>query len=294
MGRIFDVKRFAIHDGPGIRSTVFFTGCPLRCAWCHNPEAFAAVELDGSRVRALGVDELIAELERDVGYYDRSGGGVTLSGGEPLTQPEFVEAVLRKCRARDLRTAVDTSGCAEASLVEMAGRLANLVLYDLKTLDNEVHLEWTGAGNAVVLENLMLLDALEVEVWIRIPLVPGVNDGVEDLDAMIAGGVCASTPLSRCALRWLARDEKTHKFFRGIEGIPTGTPSQVGTPWGSPPRGPLTSLAPIWTPTRFAFWFKSKGLNISPLFAFLMGGAPPPPLCVLSGTLHLPLIASSW
>lgn len=185
MGRIFDIKRFAIHDGPGIRSTVFFTGCPLRCAWCHNPEAFAAVELDGSRVREVAVGELIGELERDIGYYDRSGGGVTLSGGEPLTQPEFVEAVLRKCRARDLRTAVDTSGCVESSLVEMAGRLSNLVLYDLKTIDNEVHVEWTGAGNTVILENLAVLDALEVEVWIRIPLVPGINDGAEDLDAMI-------------------------------------------------------------------------------------------------------------
>jgi pyruvate formate lyase activating enzyme len=188
-GRIFDIKRFAIHDGPGIRSTVFFTGCPLRCAWCHNPEAFALEarpEDSATRVREVGVDELIRELERDLPYYDRSGGGVTLSGGEPLGQPEFVEELLASCRKRELHTAVDTCGAIEPARIEMAARLADLILYDLKLLDDAAHAEWTGSGNTLILETLAFLDTLDVEVWIRIPVIPGANDTPEQNDAFIA------------------------------------------------------------------------------------------------------------
>lgn len=189
LGRAFDIKRFAIHDGPGIRSTVFLTGCPLRCAWCHNPEAFALGEPGrdeaGACVRDWTVGDLVRELERDIPYYDRSGGGVTLSGGEPLTQPEFVAEVLRACRRRELHSALDTSGCVEAGVLEQAAGLCDLVLYDLKSMDDDVHREWTGVSNVQILENLELLDGLEVETWIRLPLVPGVNDDVENLDATI-------------------------------------------------------------------------------------------------------------
>lgn len=188
-GQTFDIKRFAIHDGPGIRSTVFFTGCPLRCAWCHNPEAFALGEAGGGPadacLREWTVDELVRELERDLPYYDRSGGGVTLSGGEPLGQPEFVMELLERCRQRELHTALDTSGCAEPELLERAARLCDLVLYDLKVIDDDVHREWTGVSNVLSLENLMLLNGLEVETWIRVPLVPGVNDNPEEITAMI-------------------------------------------------------------------------------------------------------------
>jgi len=189
LGRAFDIKRFAIHDGPGIRSTVFLTGCPLRCAWCHNPEAFALCEPGrdetGTCIRDWTVGGLVRELERDVPYYDRSGGGVTLSGGEPLTQPEFVMELLRECRRRELHTALDTSGCVEPGVLEQAAGLCDLVLYDLKSIDDDVHREWTGVSNALILENLELLDGLDVETWIRIPLVPGVNDDPDELDAMI-------------------------------------------------------------------------------------------------------------
>ena len=188
-GRIFDVKRFAIHDGPGIRSTVFFTGCPLRCAWCHNPEAFALEEAPGgagSQIREVGVDGLIRELERDLPYFDRSGGGITLSGGEPLRQPEFAEALLAACRKRELHTAVDTCGAVEPAAIEVAARLAKLILYDLKLLDDDAHVDWTGSGNARILENLSLLDSLPVEVWIRIPVVPGANDAPEQIAALVA------------------------------------------------------------------------------------------------------------
>jgi len=188
-GQIFDIKRFATHDGPGIRTTVFFTRCPLRCAWCHNPEAFAMCgsghEDEGKKVRQVTVSELIREVERDIAYYDRSGGGVTVSGGEPLAQPEFVEAFLTQCRKRDLRTAVDTSGCVAPTSIEMAAKHADLILYDLKSMDNEVHIEWTGEGNKLILDNLLRLNDLDVEVWIRLPLIPGVNDAAGDVESTI-------------------------------------------------------------------------------------------------------------
>jgi len=189
IGRIFDIKRFAIHDGPGIRSTVFLTGCPLRCAWCHNPEAFALEEQPGgaSQIREVGVDELVRELERDLPYYDRSDGGVTLSGGEPLgQQAEFSEAVLAACRKREIHTAVDTCGAVDPGCIEMAAKLANLILYDLKLLDDDEHVKWTEATNARMLENLSLLDSLSVETWIRIPVIPGVNDAPEQIASFIA------------------------------------------------------------------------------------------------------------
>ncbi|MCX6868171.1 MAG: glycyl-radical enzyme activating protein [Verrucomicrobia bacterium] len=187
-GRIFDVKRFSAHDGPGIRSTVFLTGCPLRCAWCHNPESFANGAETGAhfRVRDVTVPGLVRELERDVPYYDTSGGGVTLSGGEPLLQSAFVLELLRACRKRELHTALDTCGHVEPAVLSEAAALSDLILYDLKAMDTNVHREWTGAGNSRILDNLQLLSCLPVEVWIRLPLIPGVNDDARNLEAMIA------------------------------------------------------------------------------------------------------------
>lgn len=188
-GQIFDIKRFATHDGPGIRSTVFFTRCPLRCAWCHNPEAFALcdsnhVEEQG-KIRTVTTDSLIKEVERDIAYYDRSGGGVTLSGGEPLSQPEFVQSFLTVCRERDLHTVIDTCGSVVTPSIEMAAKHADLILYDLKAIDDTVHMDWTGVGNSLILTNLMKLNELDVNVWIRMPLIPGVNDDMASLEAAI-------------------------------------------------------------------------------------------------------------
>lgn len=185
-GRIFDIKRFSAHDGPGIRSIVFLTGCPLRCAWCHNPEAFALHGETGGNFRNITVPALIRELERDIPYYDTSGGGVTISGGEPLFQSRFVFELLRACRKRELHTALDTCGLADPALLTEAASLTDLVLYDLKAMDSAVHSEWTGAENPRILENLQLLNRLDVEVWIRLPLIPGVNDDARNLDSMIA------------------------------------------------------------------------------------------------------------
>lgn len=185
-GRVFDIKRFSTHDGPGIRSTVFLTGCPLRCAWCHNPEAFVLHPLkDAAQVREMTVPALVRELERDLPYFDRSGGGVTLSGGEPLCQPAFALEFLRACRKRELHSALDTCGLVDPAALTEAAALADLILYDIKSLDPATHEQWTGADNRRILENLQLLDALTVPVWIRLPLVPGVNDSEIHLERLI-------------------------------------------------------------------------------------------------------------
>jgi len=185
-GRIFDIKRFSSHDGPGIRSTVFLTGCPLRCAWCHNPEAFALQDEPVGNVRDVTVPELIRELERDIPYYDASGGGVTISGGEPLFQGRFTIDLLRACGKRELHTALDTCGLVDSTMLVEAASLADVVLFDLKAMDSDVHREWTGAPNPRILSNLMLLHSLNANVWIRLPLIPGVNDDEPNIESTIA------------------------------------------------------------------------------------------------------------
>lgn len=197
-GRIFDIKRFSSHDGPGIRTTVFLAGCPLRCAWCHNPEAFALGEHTGGNHRDVTVCELIRELERDLPYYDASGGGITISGGEPLFQGRFTLELLEVCRKRELHTALDTCGLVDRSLLAEAASLADLILYDLKAMNSAVHRHWTGAPNSRILENLYMLDGLSVPVWIRFPLIPGLNDHAANIDAML--GFLSATRFRRISI----------------------------------------------------------------------------------------------
>jgi pyruvate formate lyase activating enzyme len=243
-GIIFDIKKFAVHDGPGIRTTVFLKGCPLRCAWCHNPEGIAAgpgimvfagrcikgcrdclaacprgalkkvrgiilldrglcdrcgacveacpAEALRSAGRTVPVCEIMEEVGRDIPFYRESGGGVTFSGGEPLSQPAFLRELLLACRARGIHAAVDTSGHAPFSLFAELLPMVDLFLYDLKIIDDERHRRFTGVSNRLILENLEKLSRAGAPLAVRVPLIPGVNDADVDLEAMAA--FCAALP----------------------------------------------------------------------------------------------------
>jgi pyruvate formate lyase activating enzyme len=243
-GKIFDIKKFAVHDGPGIRSTVFFKGCPLRCLWCHNPEGISPrteIMVFASRCirdcrdclaacprralskgkggivlerelcdgcgacasvcpaealqqagREVTPGEVVAELEKDRAFYQDSQGGVTFSGGEPLQQPEFLRALLLQCRRHGFHTAVDTSGHAPYAQFEKILPLCDLLLFDLKIMDNDKHKRLTGVANHLILDNLQKLSRASRSLAIRIPLVPGCNDSPRDL-AQLAD-FCASLP----------------------------------------------------------------------------------------------------
>ena len=195
-GRIFDIKRYAVHDGPGIRTTVFFQGCPLSCWWCHNPEGLRAEGeapppdiLEGLDDRTCGklagrtvsVEQVMETVRRDTLFYEESGGGVTFSGGEPLAQPEFLAALLRACRAEGLHTAVDTSGYADEEIAVAIASLADLILFDIKILDDHRHREFTGVSNGPILRNLRRLDALGVALTLRFPVVPTITDSDDNL-----------------------------------------------------------------------------------------------------------------
>lgn len=245
-GTIFRIARFSVHDGPGIRTTVFLKGCPLRCRWCHSPESQnAAPQLalhddrclvcgtclpncdqgaiaeangrfatDFSRCRACGAcvarcpsgareivgrlvscDDLVREIERDVVFFDESGGGVTFSGGEPLMQADFLESMLVACRDRGLHVAVDTCGMAEPRTAERVLPLADLVLFDVKVVDEARHRRATGGSNATILANLRALAARRAEVRIRFPLVPALTADDENVRAV--GQLLASLGLVR-------------------------------------------------------------------------------------------------
>jgi pyruvate formate lyase activating enzyme len=233
-GWCFDIQRYSIHDGPGIRTTVFLKGCPLACPWCHNPESrdrapeiriLAARCIDchactaacplglaeparppdperclrcgrcahacptGAREllgRRLTVAEVMTTVERDRPFYEESGGGVTFSGGEPLAQPGFLLACLAAARDRGIHATVDTSGFAPRETILRVAAMTDLFLYDLKVLDPERHERLIGVPLAPILDNLVALDATGAAIWLRVPLVPGVNDDDRALDALIA------------------------------------------------------------------------------------------------------------
>ncbi|MCX6100069.1 MAG: glycyl-radical enzyme activating protein, partial [Candidatus Bipolaricaulota bacterium] len=154
------------------------------CAGCGRCVAACPARARGIIGRTWSVDELLAEIDRDVLFYDQSGGGVTLSGGEPLAQAEFSLAILEACRARRIHTAVDTCGYGPAEVVEAFANLTDLFLYDLKVMERARHEAGTGAPNEQILANARLLDALGVRMWVRVPLIPGINDDLENLAAI--------------------------------------------------------------------------------------------------------------
>jgi pyruvate formate lyase activating enzyme len=231
-GIIFDIKKYAIHDGPGIRTTVFFKGCPLACRWCHNPEGITvasqriyrqercvscgeciqvcpqkvitrtadgiirdparcdlcqtcaehcpseAVEFVGHKVT---VDEVIRQIEKDTAFYDQSGGGVTLSGGEPLMQPDFLMELLEACSDLDLHRTVDTTGYADAELLLQVAQKTDLFLYDLKIMDVTKHRDFTGVSNQLILDNLKMLSENKARIQVRIPIIPGINTNADNI-----------------------------------------------------------------------------------------------------------------
>ena len=200
IGTIFDIKKFAIHDGPGIRTTVFFKGCPLNCWWCHNPESVkiepeevpdssgGKTEIFGQRVTA---EEVMVEIEKDVIFYEEPGGGVTFSGGEPVLQIEFLARLLADCRAAGLHTAVDTSGYLPWKYFERLKDMVDIFLYDIKLMDDSASREYIGVSNELVLDNLRRLAGLECSIWLRVPLIPGITDTADNLSAVaeLAGSI---------------------------------------------------------------------------------------------------------
>ncbi len=191
-GNIFKIQKYALHDGPGIRTTVFLKGCPLACRWCHNPEGIAPEAapgtVEGDRLGGwrTTVPRVLEAVEKDRIFYDQSGGGVTFSGGEPTMQPDFLAGLLNGCRERGLHTVLDTCGHAPAALFGQLSRLADLVLFDLKLMDPRAHRSQTGADNGLILENFRTLAASGHPLRVRVPLIPGITDTPANLSA-IAG-----------------------------------------------------------------------------------------------------------
>ena len=240
-GLVFNVQKFSLHDGPGIRTIVFLKGCPLACMWCSNPEGRSSsieliqscdrcigtdecdrcvavcleqaiskgedgkITIDRSRCDScgdcasvcppealeisgdwMGVDDVLRVVEEDDAFYARSGGGLTLSGGEPLAQGAFALALLRAAKSRGIDTAIETSGLCKWNTLREAARLTNRIFFDIKCLDADKHERVTGVRNDKILDNFRRLRAElpEVEVVVRTPVIPGVNDDKSDIEAI--------------------------------------------------------------------------------------------------------------
>ena len=194
-GIVLDIEHSATKDGPGIRTVVFLKGCPLRCIWCHNPESWSfRVESVDDPVRGgkliygkeLTVADVAEEMLRDKPFYDASGGGLTLSGGEPLAQAKFASALLRAAKDAGVHTAVETCGHLPRAVIEDVRPNVDLWLYDIKGMDGELHKKHTQVDNALILENLRWLDGQGEKIVLRCPMIPGLNDSVSNLEKLAA------------------------------------------------------------------------------------------------------------
>lgn len=183
-GQVFDVQTYAIHDGPGIRTAVFLRGCPLRCDWCHNPEAWAAPLTPCPRTSAR---ELVDRLLVDLPFFEASGGGVTFSGGEPTSQSEFLLEALELLQVHGVHTAIETCGHFRSGLCEPLAERVDIFLFDLKQADPKRHKEGTGVGNTLILENLERLVSLvgTDRIVPRLPLVPGFSDSPDAVQSLL-------------------------------------------------------------------------------------------------------------
>lgn len=196
LGAIFDIKKFALHDGPGIRTTVFFKGCPLNCWWCHNPESIREVdsqeELESACFNTNGVPvsiynarQLFEKIKKDILFYEESDGGVTFSGGEPLMQPDFLAQILHYCRHEDIHTTVDTSGYAPYFSYEKILPYTSLFLFDIKMIDDDDHMHYTNVSNRLIHLNLKRILENGADVIIRIPLITGITDTEKNINETI-------------------------------------------------------------------------------------------------------------
>lgn len=240
-GTVFNVQRFCVNDGPGIRTTVFMKGCPLRCMWCHNPEShrtepelmfykdkctncgscavickngchsflnnkhvfergkctkcFECLKKGCNALEKAGYeissDNVIAEVMKDKIFYDNSGGGITVSGGEPFFQFDFLLELLKKAKENGVRTAVETCGFVTQDRLKQAAEFVDLFLYDYKETDSKLHEDFTGVDNAVILNNLNILDKLGKSIILRCPIIPGYNDRDDHFRGIgaVAGGI---------------------------------------------------------------------------------------------------------
>ena len=215
-GMIFDIVRNSYVDGPGIRTTVFFKGCNLRCRWCHNPESQSfqkevffyqdkctgcgrckdlkpentgficfndAKEICG---RDCTLDQILSQVMKDKAFYETSGGGVTFSGGECMLQIEFLAEILKMCADHNVHTAVDTAGNVSWAHFERILPYTDLFLYDIKAMNDETHQKYTGVSNGLILANLERLLQIKKAIWVRIPIISGVNDTAEEMEKIKA------------------------------------------------------------------------------------------------------------
>lgn len=198
-GLIFSIKRYSVHDGPGIRLTFFMKGCPLSCIWCHNPEGISPMPETVVRANRIGgksfineeemgkfytVKEILWILDKERVFINQSGGGVTFSGGEPLLQPDFLLEALKTFKANGYHTAVDTSGYASRENFRAIIPFTDLFLFDIKHLDDAKHIELTGVSNKLILDNYMMLLKEAKDIMLRIPVIPGINDDKSHMQRM--------------------------------------------------------------------------------------------------------------
>lgn len=232
-GTIFNIQKFSVHDGPGIRTTVFLKGCPLSCLWCHNPESQStkkeilydskkclqcrsceavcpskAIRLENDQMitdmdkcvfcgkcktycmyeardiagKEYTIDEVLKVVLQDKIFYKKSGGGVTLSGGEPLLQIDFTQELLRRLKEEGIHTTVDTCGAVSFDALERAAQYTDLFLYDIKLMDDKKHMEYIGAANKIILDNLVKLSQIHDDINIRMPIIEGINADISNIE----------------------------------------------------------------------------------------------------------------